>query len=99
MIDRLPPVFNTPEIRIECDEARKFAIVEEVKERLRRRGAEFNDTDGVRVSTPDGWWLMRASNTQAVVVVRAEAGSEAGLERLKTRLAAELAPSGLALPG
>ena len=84
MIDRLPPVFNTPEIRVECDEARKFAIVEEVKERLRRRGAEFNDIDGVRVSTPDGWWLMRASNTQAVVVVRAEAGSEAGLERLKT---------------
>ena len=49
MIDQLPPVFNTPEIRIECDEARKFAIVEEVKERLRRRGDEFNDTDGVRV--------------------------------------------------
>src|SRR3954471_15478433 len=95
MLDRLPPVFNTPEIRVECDEARKFAIVEEVKERLRRRGAEFDDTDGVRVPTPDGWWLMRASNTQAVVVVRAEAGSEAGLERLRTRLAAELAPSGL----
>ena len=99
MIDRLPPVFNTPEIRIECDEARKFAIVEEVKERLSRRGDAFNDTDGVRVSTPEGWWLMRASNTQAVVVVRAEASSEAGLERLKTQLAAELAPSGLALPG
>jgi len=66
--------------------------------RLSQRGAAFDDTDGVRVSTPDGWWLMRASNTQAVVVVRAEAGSEAGLERLKTRLAAELAPSGLVLP-
>lgn len=99
MIDRLPAVFNTPEIRVECDEARKFAIVEEVKDRLRRRGAEFNDTDGVRVRTPEGWWLMRASNTQAVIVVRAEADSEAGLERLKTQLAAELAPSGLALPG
>jgi phosphomannomutase len=99
MIDRLPPVFNTPEIRVECDEVRKFAIVEEVKDRLRRRGAEFSDIDGVRVRTPEGWWLMRASNTQAVVVVRAEAGSEAGLERLKTQLAAELAPSGLALPG
>jgi phosphomannomutase len=98
MIDRLPPVFNTPEIRVECDEARKFAIVDEVKERLRRRGAGFDDTDGVRVRTEEGWWLMRASNTQAVVVVRAEASSEAGLERLKTRLAAELAPSGLALP-
>ena len=99
MIDKLPAVFNTPEIRVECDEARKFAIVEEVKDRLRRRGAEFNDTDGVRVRTPEGWWLMRASNTQAVVVVRAEASSEEGLERLKTQLAAELAPSGLALPG
>jgi phosphomannomutase len=99
MIDRLPPVFNTPEIRVECDEARKFAIVEEVKDRLRRRGAEFSDIDGVRVRTPDGWWLMRASNTQAVIVVRAEAGSEEGLARLKAQLAAELAPSGLALPG
>jgi phosphomannomutase len=98
MIDRLPPVFNTPEVRIECDETRKFAIVAEVKDRLRRRGAEFCDIDGVRVRTPDGWWLMRASNTQAVIVVRAEAGSKDGLERLKDRLAAELAPSGLALP-
>jgi phosphomannomutase len=99
MIDQLPAVFNTPEIRVECDEARKFAIVEEVKDRLRRRGAEFSAIDGVRVRTPEGWWLMRASNTQAVVVVRAEASSEAGLEHLKTQLAAELAPSGLALPG
>ena len=99
MIDKLPPAFNTPEIRVECDEARKFAIVEEVKERLRQRGAELSDIDGVRVRTPEGWWLMRASNTQAVVVVRAEASSEAGLEHLKTQLAAELAPSGLALPG
>ncbi|MGD9616496.1 MAG: phosphoglucomutase/phosphomannomutase PgmG [Alphaproteobacteria bacterium] len=98
MIDRLPAVFNTPELRVECDEARKFAIVEEVKDRLRRRGAEFSDIDGVRVRTPDGWWLMRASNTQAVIVVRAEASSQEGLERLKTQLAAELAPSGLALP-
>jgi phosphomannomutase len=98
MIDLLPPVFNTPEIRVECDEARKFAIVEEVKERLRRRGAEFNDTDGVRVRTAEGWWLMRASNTQAVIVVRAEAGSEEGLARLREQLAAELVPSGLRLP-
>jgi phosphomannomutase len=99
MIDKLPEVFNTPELRVECDEARKFAIVEEVKERLRRRGAEFADIDGVRVRTQDGWWLMRASNTQAVIVVRAEATSEAGLDRLKAQLAAELAPSGLSLPG
>ena len=98
MLDRLPPVFNTPELRLPCEEARKFAAVEEVKARLRQRGAEFADIDGVRVNTPDGWWLMRASNTQAVVVVRAESTSEAGLARLKQQLAAELAPSGLTLP-
>jgi phosphomannomutase len=98
MIDALPPVFNTPELRLECDEARKFSIVDEVKERLRRRGAEMVDIDGVRVRTADGWWLLRASNTQAVVVVRAESSSEAGLDRLKRQLAAELAPSGLTLP-
>jgi phosphomannomutase len=98
MIDRLPPVFNTPELRIDCEETRKFAIVGEVRDRLRRNGADVVDIDGVRVRTPDGWWLLRASNTQAVIVVRAESQSEAGLARLKQQLAAELAPSGLALP-
>jgi phosphomannomutase len=98
MLDKLPAVFNTPELRIPCEEARKFAAVEEVRERLRRRGAEMVDIDGVRVRTPEGWWLLRASNTQAVVVVRAESTSEAGLERLKQQLGAELAASGLALP-
>jgi phosphomannomutase len=98
MLDALPPAFNTPELRLDCDEARKFAVVEEVKERLKRRGADVVDIDGVRVRSEDGWWLMRASNTQAVVVVRAESSSPAGLERLKQQLAAELAPSGLTLP-
>src|SRR5712691_3439306 len=98
MLDNLPAVFNTPELRLPCEEARKFAVVEEVRERLRKRGAEVIDIDGVRVRTPEGWWLLRASNTQAVIVARAEASSEAGLERLKAQLAEELAPSGLALP-
>jgi phosphomannomutase len=98
MLDKLPPVFNTPELRLTCDDTRKFAVVEEVRERLRGRGADIVDIDGVRVRDTDGWWLMRASNTQAVIVARAESTSQAGLERLKKRLAAELAPSGLALP-
>jgi phosphomannomutase len=98
MLDKLPPVFNTPELRLPCEEARKFAVVEEVRERLRRRGAEIIDIDGVRVRTAEGWWLLRASNTQAVIVARAESTSKAGLDRLKGQLAAELAPSGLALP-
>jgi phosphomannomutase len=98
MRDALPKVVNTPELRIECNEARKFAIVEEVRERLRKQGAEMNETDGVRVRTPEGWWLLRASNTQGVLVVRAEARTEEELSRLKKQVNAELAPSGISLP-
>jgi phosphomannomutase len=52
----------------------------------------------VRVLTEDGWWLLRASNTQAVLVARAEASTEAGLERLKASLAAQIIASGLEVP-
>ena len=96
--DRLPAVVNTPELRFPCDEARKFEVVHEVRERLHKAGAEMTDIDGVRVRTVDGWWLLRASNTQAVLVARAESTTEAGLTRLKGVLAAELAASGVALP-
>ena len=98
MRDGLPSVVNTPELRFPCSEIRKFEVVREVRERLRKAGAEMTDIDGARVRTPDGWWLLRASNTQAVVVLRAESGSEAGLDRVKQQLAAALAASGLALP-
>jgi phosphomannomutase len=95
--DALPRTFNTPEIRINCPDERKFSVVAEVKERLALAGAQVSDVDGVRVSTPDGWWLLRASNTQAVLVARCEASSEEGLLRLKEILAGQLAESGLAL--
>jgi phosphomannomutase len=96
--DRLPAVVNTPELRFSCDETRKFEVVREVRERLRKAGAEMTDIDGVRVRTADGWWLLRASNTQAILVARAESTSERGLARLKSALAAELAASGVAPP-
>jgi len=95
--DRLPTMFNTPELRLDCDEVRKFAIVAEIAERLRRAGAEVIDIDGVRVKSPDGWWLVRASNTQAVIVARAESKSEAGLARLKREITSQLVASGLAV--
>jgi phosphomannomutase len=98
MRDALPSVVNTPELRFPCADSRKFAVVEEVRDRLRRAGAEINDTDGVRVRTADGWWLLRASNTQDVLVARAESANEAGLGRLKAGLAAQLEASGVALP-
>ncbi len=95
--DALPATISTPELRFPVDEARKFAAVDEVKQRLKKSGAKVNDTDGVRVMTEDGWWLLRASNTQAVLVARAEAQSEAGLARLKTLLSEQLKASGLVL--
>jgi phosphomannomutase len=94
----LPHVLNTPELRFDCDDTRKFTVIEEVAARLRQVGATVSDIDGVRVTTPDGWWLLRASNTQAVLVARAEARDEAGLERLKAALVAQLEASGLAAP-
>ncbi len=94
----LPALRSTPELRFDCEETRKFAVIAEVAARLRDAGARVNDTDGVRVQTEDGWWLLRASNTQAVLVARAEAKDEAGLDRLKAAIADQLARSGLAAP-
>jgi phosphomannomutase len=94
----LPHVVNTPELRFNCDEQRKFGVIEEVAARLRKEGAKVAAIDGVRVPTEDGWWLLRASNTQAVLVARAESNSETGLERLKQALVAQLKASGLEAP-
>jgi phosphomannomutase len=91
----MPAVLNTPEMRFQVDESRKFAAIDEVKDRLEASGADVNDTDGVRVTTPDGWWLLRASNTQDVLVARAESDSQAGLERLLQQIDEQLAASGL----
>ena len=96
--DELEDVVNTPELRFDCDDRRKFAIVDEVRARLLAQGADVSTVDGVRVKTADGWWLLRASNTQAVLVARCEAKDEAGLERLRDQLKAALRPSGVELP-
>jgi len=95
---RLPKVVNTPEIRISCSEQRKFKIIDEVRARLAAIGAKVSDVDGVRVSTPGGWWLLRASNTQAVLVARAEAKDQIGLTKLRDELDAQLRQSGVELP-
>jgi phosphomannomutase len=93
--DAIPDMINTPEMRFQVDESRKFAVIDEVLDRLRTEGANVNDTDGARVNTEDGWWLLRASNTQDVLVARAEAKSEAGLDRLMAQIDGQLAASGL----
>jgi phosphomannomutase len=91
----MPQMLNTPEMRFQVDESRKFAAIEEVKKRLANSTDEVNSTDGVRVTNDDGWWLLRASNTQDVLVARAESDSEDGLERLIAQIDVQLAASGL----
>ncbi|HEX4504158.1 MAG TPA: phosphomannomutase/phosphoglucomutase [Alphaproteobacteria bacterium] len=99
IVDRLPTVFNTPETRFDVEASRKFQVIVEVKERLAADPSlKVNDIDGVRVNTPDGWWLARASNTQEVLVARAEASSLEGLERLKKQLVHQLGLSGISPP-
>ena len=96
--DGLPQMVNTPEMRFDCAEERKFEVVDEVKARLAAAGANVEAIDGVRVNTADGWWLLRASNTQAVLVARAEGRDQAAVDRLVAALAGELAKSGVELP-
>ena len=99
LVAHMPSTHSTPETRFQVDEVRKFPAIEEVQKRLAARtDLDVNDMDGVRVNTEDGWWLLRASNTQDVLVARAESTSEAGLERLKDMVRAELAESGIDAP-
>lgn len=99
MRGEMPDMLNTPELRFQVDESRKFAAIDEVKARLMGKDVpadvEVNATDGVRVTTPDGWWLLRASNTQDVLVARAESDTAEGLERLMGLIDEQLALSGL----
>jgi phosphomannomutase len=97
--DALPALVNTPEIRIACPDDRKFAVVQALAEELRKEEADFNDIDGIRINRQGGWWLLRASNTQAVLVARAEAPSAAVLETLKSDLAQRLSRHGIRFPG
>jgi phosphomannomutase len=93
--DKIPNLVNTPEMRFQVDESRKFAVVTEILDRLEASGADVNRTDGARVNTADGWWLLRASNTQDVLVARAEAKDQAGLDRLLAQIDEQLSLSGL----
>jgi phosphomannomutase len=93
--DAMPALVNTPEMRFKVDETRKFAVIDEVLDRLEADGARVDRTDGARVATDDGWWLLRASNTQDVLVARAEARDQAGLDRLVAEIDRQLALSGL----
>jgi phosphomannomutase len=95
---------NTPEIRIDCADERKFQVIEDIRARARRAAEEARqrgetvdvmEIDGARVSSADGWWLVRASNTQPVLVARCEGRDAAALGRLKAELTAHLVACGV----
>lgn len=97
--DTMPETVATPELRFPVARERKVAAVEQALAALRADGVAVNDTDGVRVDTPDGWWLLRPSNTEDVLVVRAEARDQGGLDRLMAEVDARLAAVGIRRPG
>jgi len=85
LLSDLPPKFVTPEIRVQCDETIKFEVVESVKAHFQQE-YQVIDVDGARILFPEGWGLVRASNTQDVLVLRFEANSEAGLDRIRSQV-------------
>ncbi len=95
LIDALPQYVATPELRFAVEAGRREAVVGEVLARLRAEGAQVDTTDGVRVREADGWWLLRASNTQDMLTARAEGRDEAARDRLVARVDAQLAESGV----
>jgi phosphomannomutase len=85
-LSSLPKTFSTQEIKINCSDEEKFTIIEELSILLDKAGLTVNKIDGLRVQKDDGWWLLRASNTQAVLVARIEANSEDSLKSFQEEL-------------
>ena len=89
LISEIPGYVTTPEIRIDCSDETKFKVVEEVKKYFKEKYSTI-DIDGVRILFPGGWGLVRASNTQPVIVVRFEAKTEQRLEEIKNTVMEKL---------
>ena len=90
MLAHLPKTYSTPEIRVECPDEIKFEVVRRLTERLKEEGLRVIDVDGARVVFPDGWGLVRASNTQPVLVLRFEAQSPERLTEIRNLLETKL---------
>ena len=83
LLEGVPVTCTTPEIRVPCPDPIKFEVVEQAKQRFRTMNLEIIDVDGARVVFADGWGLVRASNTQPVLVVRYEAGTPERLDEIR----------------
>lgn len=88
LINELPSAYSTPELRIEVDESRKFKVIDDVKALLKNAVNDENisTVDGLRVKSDKGWWVLRASNTQAALVARCEASSQENLQHIEKEL-------------
>ena len=95
LINVYPKTFSTPETRFDVEEAKKFLIIEEIKERIKNKEGKLIDIDGIRVENDDGWFLMRASNTQNQLTCRAESTSQEGLKSLIAIIENQLSLSGI----
>jgi phosphomannomutase len=95
LVDAMPMVPSTPELRFAVLPDRKFNVIMQIRQRLRAAGFAINDTDGVRVSRPHGWWLIRASNTHDGLSGRAEACSETALMELIDEMCEHVALAGV----
>ena len=82
----LPKSFATKEIKVAVKDEDKFQIVDDIKAEMTKLGREFIDIDGVRYNSSDGWWLIRASNTESSLMARAESMTEEGLTRVTADL-------------
>ena len=91
MLDGVPKSVTTPEIRVDCPDARKFALVEEAKRHFRALGYTIIDIDGMRITFDDGWGLIRASNTQPSLVLRFEAPTAERLAEMRALIEGWLA--------
>ncbi|RLB07991.1 MAG: phosphomannomutase [Deltaproteobacteria bacterium] len=89
LLEGVPQTYVTPEIRIDCPDDVKFQIVEKAKGEFRQK-YPIIDVDGVRIQFPDGWGLLRASNTQPVLVLRFEASSRERLQEIKGMVEAKV---------
>lgn len=94
----MPKTHSTAEIRVDVPEDEKFAIVPQIVESMKNnQNVEISDIDGIRVQTPNGWWLVRPSNTQSCLSARAEANSPQSLARMKAMAMEELEKLGYSL--
>jgi phosphomannomutase/phosphoglucomutase len=93
----LPPAVTTPEIRVDCPDELKFRVAERVRDHFRQSGLAIIDVDGVRVKFPHGWGLLRASNTQPVLVMRFEAQTDAQLAEYRRTVEAAVTAARAAL--